>query len=456
MRLDKKKFFKLSIISVATLFVSDSIVLSCKEANYHFTTSGSYAFEAANHGNAIAAFNLYLTTKNLTYLKQAALLDHSEAAWRLFNVLPEHAKNQKQFWLNRAVLLKQPNAMLFKLEQRIMNKTWGEAFNLYQQLQKELQNDIEKDLANGLVASKLSLDSEQQQKLRHFEAVLKLKLHAFQSQHENLNTFTRAAENNYIVGHNNSLKSAANNKFYYTDIKTALKVNSEKPNLSCKLNVLVVSENQPLAAKANQLIHAFYKRIPNVEQSICFSNSIIDYRLTHYCGTDESSRIECHLPSISLLSNTIIKTADVEPYSHVLVLSNKGKANTRGPIIMLDQNDTVNVLIHEVGHWLSLYDEYPIHSSQQALFCNADKPTRLGLNLVVAPSELSKDEVESFAGQKVWKTNTCIGTASQAYKRYEFTSPMEYFDYDFPKHYLRYYLNPQINPLHPTLNELSE
>lgn len=119
---------------------------------------------------------------------------------------------------------------------------------------------------------------------------------------------------------------------------------------------------------------------PYANLGLCFvENSITEY--SQYCAEDSMGRAHCQLtPEIRE------QTADFH-----LVISATGLANARQQQIFINQDASFEILVHEIAHWFSLADEYPMREPLASQFCSGRYDT-VAQNLVVTSAGLLNAE----------------------------------------------------------------
>ena len=397
------------------LMKSDSIVYSTDAVDFHFNKQQSYQFQAAKLGNADAAFGLFQQgVQANTYLYKAARLGHPRAAYLYAkHLISIGDSNGAATWKKRAVSLGSADAWLDKMANDILYRDWSSVQSGLTKLDLELAE-------NGR-----PLTEAQQKKLVSIKRTL-----LWQDTFDDSN---RADEHGQL-----SSNLTAHNQNHRSDF-----------DKSCMLTIASVVASDAQKDKLTTLIQEFHQLIPQSRSTYCFAPIIVDLQVMAICQPDSLQRANCQQPALrSLLSQ--YKIANV---SHGIALADIGRENTRGNVIHLNDQSSVEVLIHEVGHWIGLVDEYNIREDQKSLYCHSSGVQKLGQNLVIAPSTWSKEQASSIAKQKgfllndqdLFQVKTCTGTLVQAYKKYQKTSPMEYLDVTPDAGFLEYYINPIID-----------
>ncbi len=380
------------------LVQADSILLSTPLINHHFEQSQSYIYTAASVDNPQANYQLYLQTKDKYWLKKAASLNHRQSVFQWYLIQHENQHISQNVWLQQAVKLGHEQAILIKLNRLVEDKKWALA-KAFQQQYRDALDTLEDNLNTE---DDLSVQ--------------------YQNIKSMLSVSTSSDENNPVL---------FSNQTPVINIKN--QVSQPKIELQCAVTIQTVVESQSLLNKAKQFEAAFVNsKLSGL--SICFLPAQPLPELQVVCDSDIYNRIECDL---NQLAQSLLKKVSINPvtYTHVLVIVDQGDANTRGGLMYLDKQDSDQVFIHELAHWLGYIDEYQIKPNQQAQLCNVAKPKWIGPNLFVASKKLNKNQVEQIASQDLYFANTCVDTDFQAYKKYEEPSFMEFLNLPLTQEY---------------------
>lgn len=412
---------KVVSLSTISLLVADSILLSASQVQYHFNKTSSYIYAAASSGEGLAAYQLYQTKQNSYWLEEAAMAGHIDAIWELHLKKAQQDVDYNNIWLEVALKSGHPIAILNRIEQLVTLKEWQRASFLFAELEKERL--AEQDL------SAVAL-------LEHLKDTV-----------YNLGSDKPDSKADKHSQSNVTRFNLTINDSRYNSAWTEFEMAS-----SCEVKVLVYSSSLKLAEHSGQLIEQFYSLLPNSQQAICFSPITVDYRLNRICDENNHGLLTCDKKSLGNMVQEALPISIEDKKLRLLIVGETGRANSVGPLIYLDYRDTAQVLLHEVGHWLNLYDEYKIARSHQQIFCNESSPTELGFNLVIAPTSYAKSTLEQHFNHSLWPADTCKGTNNNAFKKQPYLSPMEYFDVTLPSEYLPFFDTPVLNPNHTSLD----
>lgn len=198
------------------------------------------------------------------------------------------------------------------------------------------------------------------------------------------------------------------------------------PQCTFKVKWLVPDQAIQLHAQklTDQLQQSFFS-----ELGFCFqSPEVLPATQTH-CQLDQLSRIDCDLRALGQ------KLQLKEHFTQLVIMLEQGGANTRGGIMYLDSHDSLQVVQHEISHWLGYVDEYKIAWDQQRSLCAGSGANWIGKNIFVTQAGWSQAQVDKVAGKTVYPTNTCRGTDRQAYKLFSGASFLEFLDRDISPEY---------------------
>jgi hypothetical protein len=401
------------LFALAITLAGDSVVINKQKVWFHFDKSGAYLFTAAHYRHPKALNDAYEQTRALHYLKQAANLGVSNAAFKLFKINQHTSPDIAQVWLKQAVRLEHVEARLVELQQLVEHKRWGLAH----------------DYANRNLETFNALSPSLKPDLHHLISMIQLARETEPVKLISEQLAVHKADVGSLSGISSGGEVERNLPF-----DENLGPSSLRKNCNLVADVLV-SEREALP-KVKRLISQF-TATSKLSSQVCFNEPSFQPALFSICGVDTAHRIDCNVKKLGLLYQQFMtqqQTSGVA--SHLLVVANEGEANTRGGLMFIDQFDSPAVLTHEVAHWLNFYDEYQINASQQNVLCPVLKHKRLGNNLIVAHQGESKQALIELYKQPLFPTNTCNGTEYIAYKFIESPSFMEYLDLAISSEYL--------------------
>lgn len=252
-------------------------------------------------------------------------------------------------------------------------------------------------------------------------------------------------------------------KFSVFDSNITSKLMAAKitPKTSCLVDVQLFATNLAGLQHAEQLMLAFGQN--NLAKYICLATP-------KYIATDA---LKCqHRPSEQISCNATVwfEQGGIST-RYVGVIVERGGANVDNGIMYIDQQDNLDVLIHELSHFIGFVDEYPLPSQHQK--CQDVQQTPFAHNLVVLADyyQGSRAEVrELILSQVPWRSliknstpilskhgqgwqlatpreyqneiglftsASCNKSAEiQAYKPLMQRTKLEYFELIFPQRYL--------------------
>lgn len=374
---------------------SDSITLSQNQMLQHFQNDGSYQQQVAYY-EASAAWSLYQSNLQLEWLRRAARLEHPQAAWRYSEHLSQLGRlGDARTWQKKAIALGQNDALLNQLKDFVLDANWSAANALKQNYSTRFDIiQLDKSIPKSNHITNL------------FDAI----------------EMADQISSDELYGWQTSFEPTVEN---------------------CRYDIGVIVSTPAQKSRFNGMIEEFYHLIPEAKEAFCFKEPVWDYRTLAICQIDDLERGACTTKGL----NVLVNEHGLNEASHLITMTNQGIENVRGQHIYLNKGSTTQILIHEIGHWVGLIDEYQIRDEQQALLCVSDEVQKLGKNLIIAPKQMTRESVLLNA-QKLGLLNgkeqltpveTCHGTETQAYKRYTYLSPMQYLDVTPPDDFWRYY-----------------
>ncbi|QTH64806.1 hypothetical protein J1N51_04930 [Psychrosphaera ytuae] len=390
-------------IAIVWLLTSDSIILSKQEVKRHFEASSTYIYAAAEQQNASAQFQAYQISQYLPYLTSAAQQGHVQAAWQLYKVLEAKGTaapsedTGDEFWLEYLVAKDHPQALI---EYGLKQIRIGQLPELPLWLTQKSDT-----LANAVLSPH------------------------YQSMFDGLWALTELFELTYKTdNYSEEVEQLAVSLLQRASTialpKNHFESKTEPQRCTQLVQALVGSERhaQNLASILD------FMSTFNKGGRYCFSKPIIDPRLLAICPEDEFGRAQCHSNLLSRIKERYRPTDDKAKSTHWIIVTKQGNANTRDNLIFIDEQDTAQVLLHELAHWSGLIDEYQLRPEQQAFVCRGTKPYWPGKNVLVAPKAVAQAELESQLGKPLYPVQTCAGSQYNSYRVQAQSTIMEYFD----------------------------
>ncbi len=199
---------------------------------------------------------------------------------------------------------------------------------------------------------------------------------------------------------------------------------------ACRQRIALFASSLSTIQRADRL----YQRFNNDERlaglPICVSKPVwlpID-RLSCDKDWQNSGRLGCDIRPLA-------PAIDALDASHVVVVSEQGKANINNGAMFLDIGDTYSVFVHELAHFSGFADEYPLSRSAARRVCQvATQPVNETPNLLFkgrltyAPISLLQRWQSSADNEGVWPAKTCSAIGIQAFKPSGKITFMEHHD----------------------------
>jgi len=234
-----------------------------------------------------------------------------------------------------------------------------------------------------------------------------------------------------------------------------------QPNLSCAIDIQLFATSLSGLRHSQQLMSAFENH--DFSAFVCLKTAKYIPAQAINCRHLLSDKISC---SAQYWDNR----ADITT-RFLGVIVEQGGANVDNGIMYLDEDDDLDVLVHELSHLLGFVDEYPLPSEHQK--CQENQSEPFSHNVVVLPKHYQGERValrESILRQVPWaslikssvpiltqhkqgwtlltpqaydseigifKSASCNNQAkTQAYKPLAQRTKLQYFELKFPQHYI--------------------
>lgn len=128
-----------------------------------------------------------------------------------------------------------------------------------------------------------------------------------------------------------------------------------------------------------------------------------------------------------------------QPFTHVVVLAQAGKANVHNGVMFLDSQDDYNVFVHELAHFAGFVDEYPLSEGLASVICELNDAPNLRVSRQGhQPDMLGWQGLTKGQRIAVSESRTCDNHQAQAYKPSTKMTFMEFYDVPYiPPIYLR-------------------
>tara|TARA_R110001583_G_scaffold148627_3_gene300526 strand:- start:600 stop:2036 length:1437 start_codon:yes stop_codon:yes gene_type:complete len=212
-------------------------------------------------------------------------------------------------------------------------------------------------------------------------------------------------------------------KFSVFDSKSVQSVNTENSvsKLSCFIDVQFFATNLTGLRHAEQLISVFEQH--RLAKFICLKAPKYIAVDTVKCSNLAHEKIACKA--------TVWMNRKAINARYLALVVAEGGANVDNGILYLDQNDDIDVLVHELSHLIGFVDEYPLPAQHQR--CQQLQQSPFAHNLVVLPEYYQGDRASVRAkvlSQVPWRSLIKDTTAilSRHQKGWQLLTPTKYQD----------------------------
>jgi hypothetical protein len=192
----------------------------------------------------------------------------------------------------------------------------------------------------------------------------------------------------------------------------------------CLQQILFVTSELRSLSQATDFINRFNSDIRLQGLPICIAPKVVFVPQLLKCDdVAANTRISCDIAPLA----ANLKEAQ---FTHLVIFAKQGKANVHNGIMYLDEQDTYDVLIHELAHFAGFIDEYPLSKELAERVCSGiDTP-----NLVFQQAGQKQPDLHYWQQQgrsdkvKFTKARTCNNHTAQAFKISSELTFMEYHD----------------------------
>ncbi|MBC3764575.1 hypothetical protein [Neptunicella marina] len=215
--------------------------------------------------------------------------------------------------------------------------------------------------------------------------------------------------------------------------------------LNCAMQIQPVVSSLAQWSRVSAYIQQFKTDESLQNLPVCFNAPVVISEQQLQCDkfSQNQQRILCDEYQLATMLSPV-------PFSHILIMSQQGKANVHNGILYLDEQDSYKVMLHELAHFAGLIDEYPLSQGLAAQFCNKEQV--LPNLLIVKKSSSTEQKIPKWpqqwsasADEKLYKARTCDNTPYQAYKPFAGLSFMEFYDAGTKPHWYMAAWAQQIN-----------
>ena len=242
-------------------------------------------------------------------------------------------------------------------------------------------------------------------------------------------------------------------KFYTNNFLTRLNAHTPSTYTSfpknCRQKILFVTGDLQSLKQGEH----FKQRFTNDERlkslSICIE--AITWFDSESVSCDENwqdlGRLGCDIKPLA-------KQIKYQPFTHLVIFADKGKANVDNGIMFLDRQDTYDVFVHELAHFSGFIDEYPLSKNMAARVCEGIEAPNMVFKKAQENTDSTQLEQAKINTRLVTLSpaRTCDNHTTQAFKTSKKLTFMEYHDTAYiPPHYLTaWQMQLQNLPSHPS------
>jgi len=191
---------------------------------------------------------------------------------------------------------------------------------------------------------------------------------------------------------------------------------------NCKINIAPIARSYHGLARSIEIIKTFNNDTYLSSLPVCFTKPLYIPKAKLKCTEQQGKAIACDLSHLAQSKNW------PKGIRHLMIMSDKGKANVNSGVMYLAINSDFNVFKHEFMHLFGFEDEYQLSKSMQKQRCNFQalnlKHSQLTLTLNKAPELFNLHAVA-----------TCNSSELTAYKPVAELTLMQYLDKALPLDY---------------------
>lgn len=163
---------------------------------------------------------------------------------------------------------------------------------------------------------------------------------------------------------------------------------------------------------------------------ICILHPVLLDSQEIQCSQGDAPRLSCNL-------QPVIAQAQQSDFTHAVVVAEKGKANVHNGIMYLDLDDTYQVFVHELAHFVGFVDEYPLDQQLAQSHCAKKSAPNLLIGSSIDDVDIQQWAYLNQAGVLLSPSRTCDNTSQKAFKPVKDITFLEYHDVEnIPKVYL--------------------
>ena len=381
-----------TLLGWLVLALGDSLVHSKDSVELHFKRNQHYLYAAAQLSVSEALVALYRRNQDVELITRAAKQNHPEAISLLYQHLRNDSATNIKVWRNKAIEAGVSLAIYDYLVELTGASLWADAQDLAERYDNALSNLKEPQL----------------------------------SQYKLLKRSIEFRPNALSDKLDRSVS-----RFEYGGVETGVS--------QCVMHIALLVQSPDMLGQAQTWVERF--KSSNLSSlPICWLSPKVSPELVRICASNKHALIDCSMQNLARNYRQYFMDKDTQSLksTHLMVMTDTGDANTRGGLMLISKEDNYSVFIHEFAHWLNYFDEYQVAKAQQKLLCKTKGYKRLGHNLILAKTSLTREFLERETGQRLYPAKTCEGTDVQAYKVFAANTFMEYLDTPMSRAYVQH------------------
>ncbi|WP_185962555.1 hypothetical protein [Thalassomonas sp. M1454] len=293
----------------------------------------------------------------------------ADIAWQLsqYYKLKQQQRNY-QYWFDKAAELGSVDALITNIENKLAAQPQQKQYLEAKRALSELLDSNDDAL---ILSTHLAIEFNDLEQLSHNIRLLK----SDRGKHlrQLINRYRVLPSQYHLEQPANSLLSKANS--------------SSSKALSCDNKIQFFATSIPALSKLEQQI-ALLSVTPFYSQKFCFSTPRFISKAELKCSHSDEQRIQC--------DESIWQDKALEPdIKYLGVLVEKGGANVNHGILYIDEQDSQQVVEHELMHLIGYVDEYPLHASHNV--CLASNDEAIANNVIKVDKRYYNNETQARA-----------------------------------------------------------
>lgn len=215
-------------------------------------------------------------------------------------------------------------------------------------------------------------------------------------------------------------KRISHNSLYFT--RDFVAQENQLNITSCQINIVPIATSYSRLARSIEIIQSFKNDAYLSSLPVCFTKPLYIQSAKLKCTAQQGKAISCDLSHLAQSKNW------PKGIRHLMIMSEKGKANVNSGVMYLAKNSHFNVFKHEFMHLFGFEDEYLLSQPIQKQRCNSQ-----ALNL--KHSQLTLISNKEPKPLNLHAVPTCNGSELTAYKPVTELTLMQYLDKNLPLGY---------------------